>query len=382
MVPRPLLAGIIACLLIAPQLSLGATSGSSSSARAKIMSTRAQARAALRKATPAAKSRASSSAKSSSSSAKSNDGLVDIGVTLKKNALAVFIFAIESGSPAETAGLKVGDEIHKVGSMEVTRTSNMDTIAKNLRGISGSRVTVEYGRSQVGIKSVEIVRRWKNETAATLSSANKVEMRENVMILTVEDLTEAGVTAMQSAILDQKQSPSAVVIDLRKSPKGSLEGAAKFVGFFTARNTLLAWVQTPNTAPFSAGLEKLHTASDPLFSKEVRIAVLSPERMYPSLLMIVETMGRHTRGVQIYSSTLVFETTQSPVWTMKAPNGSAVEYPPVTLWAPTEDRLPYGCENNMAKNPCFRRAEATLVNGFLTNTDEAKDLDEVIRKVK
>ncbi len=374
---RSLLAGLAICSLIAPQITLGAVSSSSSSARASITANRAQARSALRK-TASAKTRTSSSAKSSSSSAKSNDGLVDIGVTLQKNYLAVFITAIAKGSPAETAGLKIGDEIHKIGTKEITRTSNMDTINQLLRGIPGSRVTIEYGRAQVGIKSVEVIRKWK-----TVSVSSKVEMHGKTLVITPEDLSEAGVESIRTRILALNTSPSSVLLDLRSYPTGSLEGVANFVGLFVPKNTILAWVETKNAPPFVVGMEKLQTTTDPLFTKETTISVLAQERTFAVMHMIIETLDRSSSNFALYGSTAeLVGRAQMPSWTFKAPDNTAVEFPPVTLWRPTEEREPYLCKDNLARNACFSRIDMTMVSKLLTSGDSKKDLEEVLGILK
>jgi membrane-associated protease RseP (regulator of RpoE activity) len=332
-------------------------------------SSTAQARALARKAkAPVKTAKKSSSSSSKSSTAK--DGLVDIGVTLQKNNIAIYITAIAHGSPAEIAGLKIGDEIHKIGSKEITRTTSMDVVMENLRGIPGSRVTVEYGRSQMGIKSLEIVRTWK-----TAASAPAIEMRGQTLIIAPTDLSESGVAAIRTGILALPSSPASVFIDMRKYPTGSLEGATGFVGLFARKGTVLALVETKNTPPLEAGVTKLVTSTEPLFSKETPVAILMHENTFPSLIMIIETLARSLQNVKVYASTVEWAArAQNPSWTMKAPDNTVVEYPSVTLWQPTEEREPYLCKESLAKNVCSGRLNATMLTKFLTDGDATKSL--------
>lgn len=378
---RSFLAALMICSLIFPQATLGATA-SSSSMRARVSaSSRAQARKTLRE-TRAKKVPVVPSTKSSSSSskapAKTSTGMVELGATLMKNNRAIYIAFIERGSPADLGGLKPGDEILKIDDVKTPRNTDLEKVLGMLRGPAGSRVTVEFGRAQQGIKSLTIQRTW-----ASVPTESLVEMRGETLLIVPEDLTEAGVKAIREKITALGSIPAYVVIDLRKNPKGSFEGAMAFIGMFLPKGTHVAWMETKNDPPYTQGMEKIITSVDPLFAKGTRIGVLTHNRTFRMILLIAEALAhRGGKDVQLFTSSTGFAVGQmSAKWTMRDPAGKEREDVPVIFWSLKEERTIIGCSDMTEREWCIGGADEALVQGSISLGDEEKDRAEIIKNI-
>jgi carboxyl-terminal processing protease len=143
-----------------------------------------------------------------------------IGVQVQRNDNRVVITAITPGSPAEQAGLSVGDHIVMVDGQSTIHLT-AEGVAQRLRGDENSQVTLSVSRNGSNPRSV-IVTRARMETPAVDYARRTVGGRPIGYIRLTEFNAHAAEQMEQAILALTEEGVEGFVLDLRGNPGGLL----------------------------------------------------------------------------------------------------------------------------------------------------------------
>ena len=151
-----------------------------------------------------------------------------IGIDLEKLSGVYKVVEVGEGSPADKAGLLIGDEILKIGGTESTPKSN-DEISLLIKGEPGTQVSITYRRDSQE-KSVNIKRAMIKEK--NIPYFGKIDSKTGYINLS--GFTENCSKEFKAAFLKLKNEDKIenLVIDLRYNPGGLLIEAVNIVNLF------------------------------------------------------------------------------------------------------------------------------------------------------
>ncbi len=153
----------------------------------------------------------------------------------------LYITAVAKGSPAESAGIKAGYEITKVGDKDVTEGNSGDLIA-SLEGEKLSSVYVTF-KSEKATKTVNLVMGY-SATAVTYRDVG------DIGIVTISAFYQNSVSQFKSAINAlQKQGVKSIIFDVRNCSEGSIDYATEILD-------ILVPVATDGTAALATIVNK------------------------------------------------------------------------------------------------------------------------------
>ncbi len=150
----------------------------------------------------------------------------------------IFVLQVFKGTPAEKAGVLVGDVVTGVDGWRVTGTDAMDEVAKRVRGEVGTKVTLTL-KDPAGVeRSVDIVRAQIDLRPSVDSRVIQGTIGYIRLPVLSKDLVDEAAKALPSLL-----STNGVILDLRSVASGNLDqmvtiaqwflGAAQMGGFIT-----------------------------------------------------------------------------------------------------------------------------------------------------
>lgn len=169
------------------------------------------------------------------------------GVELLQEGGRVVIGDVQPNSPAEAIGVKSGDVLLAVDSIDVTNTSP-DEVAKILRGPAGTKVgfSVRRADQDLDLRITRQVVQIKGVTSTRFKSGTKQigGIRIKSFAATTSDEVKAALTALQ------KEGPlDTIVLDLRGNAGGLLPGSVDVAQQFLPKGQTI--VTTTNYKGFS-----------------------------------------------------------------------------------------------------------------------------------
>jgi carboxyl-terminal processing protease len=156
------------------------------------------------------------------------DSVADVGLSVLKAGSVVQIVAVTPGSPADRAGIEVGDQVRRVDGRPV-RTLSWDQIVRRLHGAAGSSVRLSIVHPREGFKrqDVDLTR------AAGAPAAYEVEVEAGVGVIAVRDLSRVKAEALAADLKKIKgQGAVRLMVDLRNVAGGSPRDVAPIAGLF------------------------------------------------------------------------------------------------------------------------------------------------------
>ncbi len=156
-----------------------------------------------------------------------------IGALVRSYVDRLVIVEPYKGYPADLAGLKAGDEIVKIGEVDVADFK--DDATELLKGSNNSSVQVSY-RRQGAIRTAEVKR-----GAIEVDAVPFYEMAdENTGYIVLSRFNSKASSQTESALRDLKeQGATRVVLDLRGNPGGLLSEAINVTNLFVPKGELI-----------------------------------------------------------------------------------------------------------------------------------------------
>ena len=152
---------------------------------------------------------------------------VGVGVVLAPTGErgAPVVREVTAGSPAETAGLKVGDVILSVAGRS-TETSTLGESVDAVRGAEGTQVAMSVRSPQGTTRELEVRR------GVVRANAVNADIRSGVTYIRVRALQDGTAAAVRTVLLLNTNPTRGWVIDLRGNDRGSLQEAVNVASLF------------------------------------------------------------------------------------------------------------------------------------------------------
>ncbi len=148
-----------------------------------------------------------------------------IGVTIASEGGLITVIQIFDHSPAQVAGIKVGDKITAVDGESVEGLP-LDVAAAKIRGEVGTAVILTVKR-EASTLSLEVIR-----DIITIENASH-EIIDGIGYLDINQFTESVISEIHAALKDFIQGEVAgIVVDLRDNPGGRVDVVVKAVDLF------------------------------------------------------------------------------------------------------------------------------------------------------
>lgn len=169
---------------------------------------------------------------------------VGLGIELKLDTEGLRLVGVIRGGPASEAGLKVGDQIVRVGELAV-RGLSLDEAAGRLQGEEGTYVDLQVMRNDRSIKAFRIVRR--HVEVESVAQAKIVDAANGIGYIQLVGFQKNSGEEIDKAITTlRSQGMRSLVIDLRGNPGGLLNVAVEIAERFIDRGII---VSTRGRAP-------------------------------------------------------------------------------------------------------------------------------------
>ena len=139
------------------------------------------------------------------------------------------------GMPADLAGLKAGDLILKIDTVDVSRMSNAK-VSELLKGVPNTKMTLTIQRpGEKKPRKVEITRKQIVTPQVTYYGV----MNDSVGYIYLKGFTVKSAQEVKEAFLDLKKNHGikSLIFDLRGNGGGVLEGAVQIVGMFVPKGS-------------------------------------------------------------------------------------------------------------------------------------------------
>lgn len=139
------------------------------------------------------------------------------------------------GMPAALAGLKAGDQILAIDTVDVSKATN-DKVSELLKGIPNTKMVLKIQRpGEKKPRQVELVRKQILVDQVTYYGVRG----DSVGYIYLKGFTDKSAQEVKSAFEDLKKNHhiKALVLDLRNNPGGVLESAVQIVGMFVPKGS-------------------------------------------------------------------------------------------------------------------------------------------------
>ncbi|WP_339611426.1 S41 family peptidase, partial [uncultured Planktosalinus sp.] len=161
-----------------------------------------------------------------------------IGAAVKTQKDKLIVIEPWKDGPADKAGLKAGDEIIKIGEVEVA--SFNDDAGELLKGAPGSTLNVSF-RRQGKNQSTTITREAVELNAVPFFTL----MEGNVGYIVLSAFNQKTTTQTKAALLDlKKQGAESIILDLRGNPGGLMRESINIVNLFIPKGEIISTTQS------------------------------------------------------------------------------------------------------------------------------------------
>jgi carboxyl-terminal processing protease len=159
-----------------------------------------------------------------------------IGATIRTQEGKCVIVLPYSGSPAQKAGLKIGDQIVAINGVP-TQGKNSDEVSTLLKGQSGTSVELEILRPVTGERKTISIKR---EEIRVSNVPYFGMLNEQVGYIQLSDFTMGASEEVRAAMDSLKKAGArAFILDLRNNPGGLLSEAINVVNLFIPKSELV-----------------------------------------------------------------------------------------------------------------------------------------------
>ena len=168
------------------------------------------------------------------------DGFGGVGILLENDAQPYRVTKVLPGSPAEIAGIRVGDSLVSVDG-QTTASRSQNDVVRQLRGPISSMVTVTVDRpGQGGRQSYQLQRKLIVLPTVTVTRGNGAAVFHISGFN--QNTTQQLVTELEAVQRDMGPELRGIVLDLRGDPGGLLDQAVSLADVFVDKGPIVATV--------------------------------------------------------------------------------------------------------------------------------------------
>ena len=239
---------------------------------------------------------------------QSTGNYAGIGIEISELNGAVTVTSVFSGTPAEEAGLMVGDRIVGVNSDEGDEWSVEDASSR-IRGEPGTRVIVYIGRD--GIPDPLPIQIRREEVHIPAVRAERIF--DDIWYLALGRVTRNSAAEVDS-VLAERSDARGVIFDLRQNPGGYLDESLKLADLFLDRGSVL--VTTRSRMRGSSGElreESARARMTPRIEEDLPIVVLVDRYSASASEIVAGALQDHDRALVIGERTFGKGTVQSVI---------------------------------------------------------------------
>ena len=218
-----------------------------------------------------------------------------IGAVVGSRAGKTYVIMPREGSPATRAGLKVGDEIIRIGEVDLKNKTYLD-VNKLLKGQAGTPVKITVSRYGSD-KPVEIP--ITRETIKINNVPYYGMVSGDIGYIHLEDFTSGAVREVKNALVELKgQGAKKIILDLRDNPGGLLSEAVNISNLFVAKDAEIV-----STKGKMTDWNKVYTALNPPVDLDIPVAVLTSSRSASAAEIVSGVIQDYDRGVLVGQKT-------------------------------------------------------------------------------
>jgi len=216
-------------------------------------------------------------------------GGIGTSVGLRRNKIT--ILDLMEGYPAQRQGLRVGDIIIKVDSIEVNK-DNYEDLSKYLKGEPGKIVNLTIGRE--GIKDNLIFQLVLEEIVIKNVNFYGFIPEENIAYIKLSGFSRSAGNEVKNALLDLKSKKDihSIILDLRGNPGGLLDQAIDVSEKFLNKGDIIVSVIGRDTSQIS----RYYSKETPLAEKS-KLVVLVDGGTASASEIVAGAVEDHDRGV-------------------------------------------------------------------------------------
>ena len=162
---------------------------------------------------------------------------IGVSITADEEDNTIEIVSVMQGTPAEAAGLKVGDKILKIDGAQYNG-EQIDEASRVMRGLDGTTVDIEVRRASTDVVETMTVERKHIETDSVTSKM----LDENIGYIAISqfiDKTDDDFKAEFDAL--KAEGMTSLVLDLRNNPGGYVESAVAIASNFVESGKTVAY---------------------------------------------------------------------------------------------------------------------------------------------
>lgn len=197
------------------------------------------------------------------------------------------------GFPAQTAGLRIGDEFLMVDSVNVQEKETAE-ISALLKGPANTSVTVQFKRGEDTL-SVDLVR--KKIVISNVPYYGKVDNQTGYIKLT--DFTTNAASDVRKALLDLKsQGITRLILDVRDNPGGILKEAVEIVNLFIPKGK-----EVVRTIGKLESVNSVYKTTKSPVDKDIPLVVLINERSASASEIVAGALQDYDRAILIGKKT-------------------------------------------------------------------------------
>ncbi len=191
--------------------------------------------------------------------------------------------------PAQAAGLRIGDVLLKVDTVDVTEKATAD-ISKLLKGPANTNVFVQIKRGEDTL-GVDLTR--KKIVISNVPYYGKIDDETGYIKLT--DFTTNAASDVRKALVDLKsQGISRLVLDVRDNPGGILKEAVEIVNLFIPKGK-----EVVRTIGKLESVNMVYKTSKSPLDKDIPLVVLINERSASAAEIVAGALQDYDRAVLV-----------------------------------------------------------------------------------
>jgi carboxyl-terminal processing protease len=213
-----------------------------------------------------------------------------IGANIISKSDAILIQNIIKSSPADKSGLKIGDEILKIGDIQVKDYS--EDAGELLKGAPESEIIIKLKR-HTSIKEITLKRGIVSVKAVPFYKL----LENNTGYIVLSQFTRSASSEVSEAFQDLKtQGATQIILDLRNNPGGLLSEAVNVSNIFIEKGTTITFTKS--------AIEKYnqtYATQNKALDTEIPVAVLINENSASASEIVSGSLQDLDRGIIIGS---------------------------------------------------------------------------------